>query len=150
MKLYTTTGDDGHTSLVDGSRVLKDDPRVAAAGEVDTLNSLLGWCRATPCADSLASMIEQIQHELFHLGAELATPAGSREILRIALLGVEQIRRLETLIDEATAAVPQLVHFVLPGGTELACRLHIARTHCRALERSVVTMSKASDPAPEP
>ncbi len=145
MKLYTTTGDDGHTSLVDGSRVFKDDPRVAAAGEVDVLNSLLGWCRAAPGAESLAPMIEQIQHELFHLGAELATPAGSREILRIALLGAEQGRRLEGWIDEASAAVPSLFHFVLPGGTELACRLHIARTGCRALERAVVTISKTCD-----
>lgn len=142
MKLYTTTGDDGHTSLVDGSRVPKDDPRVAAAGEVDALNSLLGWCRVASGADALAPTIERIQHELFHLGAELATPADSREILRIDLLGAEQSRRLEVWIDEATAAVPPLVHFVLPGGTELACRLHIARTRCRALERSVVTMSK--------
>lgn len=145
MKLYTTTGDNGHTSLVDGSRVLKDDLRVVAAGEVDALNSLLGWCRAGPGAEPLASMIEQIQHELFHLGAELATPVGSRQILRITLLGAEQSRRLETWIDEASAAVPSLFHFVLPGGTELACRLHIARTGCRALERAVVTMSKTYD-----
>ncbi|NLX13099.1 MAG: cob(I)yrinic acid a,c-diamide adenosyltransferase [Phycisphaerales bacterium] len=141
MKLYTTTGDDGHTSLVDGSRVSKDDSRVAAAGNVDALNSLLGWCRAAPGADGLAPMIELIQNELFHLGAELATPTESREILRIALLGAEQIHRLENWIDEATAAVPPLIHFVLPGGVELACRLHIARTSCRVLERAVVTMA---------
>jgi cob(I)alamin adenosyltransferase len=142
MKLYTTNGDDGNTSLIDGRRVPKDDPCVAAFGNVDELNSLLGWCRAADDKGLLAPKIEELQGELFVLGAELATPEDSRKALQIPVVSSQQCEKIEQWIDQATQSVEALQHFVLPGGSELACRLHIARTRCRFLERSVVTLSR--------
>lgn len=140
MRIYTRNGDDGHTSLLDGSRVAKNDPHVAACGDVDELNSLLGWCRCAGGTSVLDGRIEQIQRELFAVGAELATPASATRRPRIGLVGAVHNRRLESWIDEAWAATPPLSNFVLPGGCELAARLHLARTCCRRVERSVVRL----------
>ena len=139
MTLYTRQGDDGRTSLADGRRVFKDDPRIAACGEVDELNSVLGWCRCADRTASWAVRIETIQRELFSVGAELAMP----EIYRAAgagLSGADEVRRLESWIDQACAATPPLSCFILPGGTEPSARLHIARTVCRRAERTVVRL----------
>lgn len=139
MPLYTRQGDDGRTSLPDGGRVYKDDPRITACGEVDELNSVLGWCRCAGGASSWAGRLEVVQRELFSMGAELAMP----EIYRsagVALSGTDEVRRLESWIDEACAATPPLSSFILPGGTEPSARLHIARTVCRRAERTVVRL----------
>ncbi len=143
MKLYTTTGDDGYTTLINGQRVPKNDPQVEISGKVDGLNSVLGWCRCACGSADFKSWLEQLQQELFQVGAELATPMKAREALGIALISEEQVHRLERWIDEAMEAVDPLQHFVLPGGTELACRFHIARTCCRELERAVIGLSEA-------
>ncbi len=139
MRLYTRNGDDGRTGLPDGRRVYKDAPRIAACGDVDELNSVLGWCRCAGRPGSWVGRIQTIQSELFSLGAELAMP----EILRssgVALAGDQEVRRLETWIDEACEAVPPLANFILPGGSEGSARLHIARTVCRRAERAVVRL----------
>jgi len=149
MKLYTRTGDRGETSLGDGTRVSKDDPRVAAGGDLDELNAALGWCRAAPAGEAVASETQEIQQELCALASELATPSDSKPDRRGPLVGREQCQRLERWIDQAAGAVEPLQDFVLPAGTELACRLHLARTCCRRAERSVVTLARSVCLRPE-
>lgn len=147
MKLYTRQGDDGRTSLFDGRRVPKCDPRVDAYGCVDELNAFLGLAAAgiPPQAPepirTLHERILAIQHELFSLGAELATPPDSARIERIAPVSTGQAERLESWIDQASAPVPPLKTFVLPGGDALAARLHVCRTVCRRAERAVVSLA---------
>jgi cob(I)alamin adenosyltransferase len=127
-RIYTRGGDKGETSLGDGSRISKLDPRVAAMGDVDELNSLVGW----------AGGLERIQNELFDLGADLAVPfAEGDERLRIT---DEAVDRLEREIDEANASLPELKSFVLPGGSERAVRLFLARAVCRRAERTVLAV----------
>ena len=127
-RIYTRGGDRGVTSLGDGSRISKLDPRVAAMGDVDELNSLVGW----------AGGLERVQNELFDLGADLAVPfAEGDERLRIT---DEAVDRLEREIDEANASLPELKSFVLPGGSERAVRLFLARAVCRRAERTVLAV----------
>ena len=127
-RIYTRGGDKGETSLGDGSRISKLDPRVAAMGDVDELNSLVGW----------AGGLERIQNELFDLGADLAVPfVEGDERLRIT---DEAVDRLEREIDEANAPLPELKSFVLPGGSERAVRLFLARAVCRRAERTVLAV----------
>jgi cob(I)alamin adenosyltransferase len=127
-RIYTRGGDKGETSLGDGSRVSKLDPRVAAMGDVDELNSLVGW----------AGGLDRIQNELFDLGADLSVPfAEGGERLRVT---DEAIGRLEEEIDEANQRLPDLKSFVLPGGAERAARLFLARAVCRRAERAVLAV----------
>ena len=127
-RIYTRGGDKGETSLGDGSRVSKLDPRVAAIGDVDELNSLVGWVGG----------LERVQNELFDLGADLSVPfAGNEDRLRIT---DEAIERLEQEIERANAALPELKSFVLPGGSERAARLFLARAVCRRAERAVLAV----------
>jgi len=127
-RIYTRGGDKGQTSLGDGSRVSKLDPRVAALGDVDELNSLVGW----------AGGLERIQNELFDLGADLSVPfVPGDERLRII---EDAVARLEQEIDEANASLPELKSFVLPGGSERASRLFVARAVCRRAERAVLAV----------
>lgn len=131
-KIYTRGGDAGSTSLGDGARVSKLDPLVRAYGAVDELNSVLGWARVSAEAPEL----ERIQNELFDLGADLSVPFVEGDgKLRI---GQEAIDRLEADCDAANAPLPELRSFVLPGGSEAAGRLHIARAQCRRAEREVL------------
>jgi cob(I)alamin adenosyltransferase len=131
-RIYTRGGDKGETSLGDGSRVSKLDPRVAALGDVDELNSLVGW----------AGELERVQNELFDLGADLSVPyvAGDGR-LRI---DDDAIGRLEDELDEANASLPELKSFVLPGGSERASRLFVARAVCRRAERTVLGVPDAN------
>jgi cob(I)alamin adenosyltransferase len=136
-RIYTRGGDRGETSLGDGTRVPKTDARVEAVGQVDELNSLVGWARAAggPSDDLLA----RVQNELFDVGADLATPeAEGRERLRVTQ---ELIDRLEADCDAENAALEPLKSFVLPGGSEAAARLFVARGVCRRAERSVLRVS---------
>jgi cob(I)alamin adenosyltransferase len=139
-KIYTRGGDSGETSLSDGSRVPKDDLRVAAYGDVDELNGVIGLARlhATGAADE---MLARIQHDLFDLGADLSTPivaAPKHPPLRI-LDG--QVERLEREIDSLGESLSTLNSFVLPGGTPLAAQLHLARTVARRAERLATTLA---------
>ena len=146
MKLYTRTGDSGETSLFDGTRVHKDDPRVDAYGEVDELNAWLGLARATPLEPPLDEAIVHIQRDLFALGAQLADPR-DRIAARVtkAALGDDDVARLEALIDALDATVPPLRRFILAGGTPSAAALHLARTVCRRAERRMVALSPPVD-----
>jgi cob(I)alamin adenosyltransferase len=131
-RIYTRGGDKGETSLGDGSRVSKLDPRVVAMGDVDELNSLVG----------LAGGLERVQNELFDLGADLSVPyVAGDERLRIVQSALD---RLEQEIDEANAPLPELRSFVLPGGSERAGRLFLARAVCRRAERAVLAVPDAN------
>ena len=149
MKIYTKTGDAGETGLIDGSRVGKDDARVAAYGEVDELNAALGVARAHATADRDVDLLHAVQKDLFALGAQLADPQariGSRK--HKAALTAGHVEALEKAIDERQAALPPLQAFLLPGGTPEGAFLHLARTVCRRAERAVVSLSRreAVDP----
>ena len=138
-KIYTRGGDAGETSLGDGSRVSKLDPRVAAYGAVDEVNSQIGLVLALAGAlpESHRETLERIQNDLFDLGADVSVPiaeSDKRERLRIEQ---RQVDELERLCDEFNADLPQLKSFVLPGGSEGAARLHVARAVCRRAELAV-------------
>jgi cob(I)alamin adenosyltransferase len=138
-RIYTRGGDAGETSLGDGSRVAKTDARVEAVGDVDELNSLVGWARA---ADRAPDVLERVQNELFDVGADLATPAGGKKSrLRVTQAAIDA---LEAECDQANAELEPLRSFVLPGGTELAARLYVARGVCRRAERGVLRVPDAS------
>ncbi|HEV7134090.1 MAG TPA: cob(I)yrinic acid a,c-diamide adenosyltransferase [Gaiellaceae bacterium] len=132
-RIYTRGGDKGQTSLGDGSRVPKLDVRIRAYGVVDELNSLLGVVLAAPDLPAeLAGVLARVQNELFDLGADLSVPfAGPDERLRVTQAMVD---RLEGWCDEHNEALPELKSFVLPGGTEAAARIHVARAVCRRAE----------------
>jgi cob(I)alamin adenosyltransferase len=134
-RIYTRGGDAGETSLGDGSRVSKLDCRIGAFGTVDELNAALGVVLAGDPPNAMRGPLEQVQNDLFDVGADLSVPWGVTDRLR-----VEQplIDRLEALCDEFNADLPELRSFVLPGGTEAATRLHVARTVCRRAEREVL------------
>jgi cob(I)alamin adenosyltransferase len=142
VKIYTKTGDSGDTGLFGGTRVSKADPRVAAYGEVDELNASLGVARAAAVAlddQELAAMLEQIQRDLFALGARLADP-GHKIADRVAKAAVSpaDIARLEGWIDALESALPPLRRFILAGGSQAGAALHLARTVCRRAERAMV------------
>jgi cob(I)alamin adenosyltransferase len=143
-RIYTRGGDKGETSLGDGSRAPKLDPRIVAYGMVDELNSLLGVALAEddlPAA--LRPVIDLLQNELFDLGADLSVPfAGVDERLRVTQAMID---RLEALCDEHNEALPELKSFVLPGGTKAAAALHVARAVSRRAELAALTASATHD-----
>lgn len=147
MKIYTRTGDDGTTSLFSGGRVRKDHLRVEAYGTVDELNSVLGVARTLHPQGDLAVWLEQIQNQLFHLGADLATPLDAKAewVVRVEESAVIW---LETTIDAMTEQLPPLKTFILPGGTPLAAQIHVARTVCRRAERLTVALAEHEDLGP--
>ena len=141
MKIYTKTGDGGETSLFDGTRVRKSDPRVEAYGDVDELGAWIGFARASGLDAELGSMLEQIQRDLFGLGARLADPA-HRIAPRVAKATIrpQDVTRLEGWIDALESELQPLRHFILAGGTPGASALHVARAICRRAERAMVVL----------
>ncbi|MFZ9889172.1 MAG: cob(I)yrinic acid a,c-diamide adenosyltransferase [Myxococcota bacterium] len=144
MKLYTKTGDEGHTGLFGGQRVSKAHPRVATYGMVDEANSFIGLAAAALDGD-LRQLLEGVMSDLFDLGAELATPpaedAARKLSERLASnVDAHRIAEIERHIDDADAEVPPLQTFILPTGTDAAARLHVARTLVRRAERAVVDL----------
>ncbi|NIP17682.1 MAG: cob(I)yrinic acid a,c-diamide adenosyltransferase, partial [Xanthomonadales bacterium] len=134
-KIYTRTGDAGTTGLGDGSRVDKDNLRVAAYGTVDELNSAVGFVLACELPDAVRECLVRTQHELFDLGGELCMPGHT-------MIPDAYVEQLETDLDAFNADLPPLKDFILPGGTEPAARCHLSRTVCRRAERCVVTLGK--------
>ena len=138
-RIYTRTGDQGDTRLGDMSLVRKDNLRVAAYGEVDELNAVLGVVRLQELPEGWDERLGQVQNDLFDLGADLAVPmAAEGSHLRIA---AERVTGLETWCDEVNDTLGPLDSFVLPGGTAAAAHLHVARTVCRRAERAVVMLA---------
>lgn len=146
MKIYTGGGDSGETALFGGGRVGKGDVRVEAMGGVDELNATLGWAATLLSEDSGRARIEAVQHDLFAVGAELATPRDGEERRARGTPGLARARvaELEDWIDELVAGLPELRAFVIPGGTPAGAALHLARTVCRRAERAVVRLSESS------
>jgi cob(I)alamin adenosyltransferase len=140
-RIYTRGGDKGETSLGDGSRVSKLDPRIRAYGAVDELNASLGLTlAAVDLPGAMRPLLERIQNELFDVGADLCVPLDVEGRLRVEQ---SQIDGLERACDDWNAGLPELKSFVLPGGSEAAARLHVARTVCRRVERE--TLAAAGD-----
>jgi cob(I)alamin adenosyltransferase len=133
-RITTGTGDAGETGLGDGSRVAKHHARIEAIGDVDELNSHVGMvlCYAVP--DEVRRVLEDVQHDLFHLGGELAVPG--RRAVRDADVG-----RLQEALDAFNEALPPLREFILPGGRAPAVACHVARAVCRRAERRVVALA---------
>jgi cob(I)alamin adenosyltransferase len=141
VKIYTKTGDLGETSLFDGTRVPKTDPRVAAYGDVDELQAAIGVAGACGLERELSEMLVTIQRDLFALGAHLADPA-HRIAPRVSKVIVDDVSvaRLEQWIDRLEDTLPPLRHFILPGGSTSGAALHLARTVCRRAERAVLSL----------
>ena len=135
-KIYTRTGDAGTTGLGDGSRTAKDSPRVAAMGDVDELNSLIGVILCEELPADLRELFTGIQHDLFDLGGEMSIPGA-------VLLKATQPVRLEAAIDKYNADPGPLKEFILPGGNRAAALTHLARTVCRRAERATVALAAA-------
>jgi cob(I)alamin adenosyltransferase len=134
-KIYTRTGDAGTTGLGDGSRVSKDHLRVAAMGDIDETNSVLGVLLCEAMSEEVRDLLLGVQHDLFDLGGELSIPGAS-------LLKASQPSRLELAIDRYNAELEPLKEFILPGGTRAAALTHQARTVCRRAERALVTLAE--------
>jgi cob(I)alamin adenosyltransferase len=147
VKIYTRTGDTGDTSLFDGTRARKSDPRVDAYGEVDELNAWLGLSCASSLDPALTEELTHLQRDLFALGAQLADP-NEKIAARVtkAALGDEDVARLEQLIDRLEAELPPLRRFILAGGAPAGAALHVARTVCRRAERRMVALDPPVDP----
>ncbi|MBL0923740.1 MAG: cob(I)yrinic acid a,c-diamide adenosyltransferase [Sphingomonadaceae bacterium] len=153
-RIYTRTGDDGTTGLVDGSRVSKTDARLVAIGEVDEANSALGIAIQVLEADEgntqLVAGLRRIQNDLFDLGADIATPGDSFEPSQMELRIVAvQVDWLEAAIDAANDQLPPLTSFILPGGSAAAAHMHMARTIARRAERALVAASQAANINPQ-
>ena len=150
MALYTGSGDDGSTGLFGGDRVGKDHPRVEAYGTVDELNAMLGLAGATcdrdrPVHAQMLSILADVQSRLLDLGAELAVPDGGQGPDKAATITADRVKAVEGWIDEIDAGNEPLREFIVPGGTELAVRLHMARTVCRRAERRIVVLARIGD-----
>lgn len=140
MKIYTKTGDEGETGLFGGDRVSKASLRVEAYGEVDELNSAIGWARMRVSERDLDVLLNQIQNDLFEVGAELGSTAERKQKTAMPLIEESQVETLERAIDRYEEGPPPLTSFVLPGGSEDAARFHLARCICRRAERSIVAL----------
>lgn len=154
-KIYTRTGDTGQTMLGDRTRAPKTSLRVGAYGDVDEANTAIGFavagCGAAAPEQSLAKALTSIQQDLFDVGADLCAPIAPDEAPGARLrIGEEQIVRLEKLIDQHNAELQPLGSFILPGGTELAARLHLARVVTRRAERSVAALLELEPEATNP
>jgi cob(I)alamin adenosyltransferase len=147
MKIYTKTGDTGQTALFGGGRVPKSDARVEAYGDVDELNATLGVVLATEPLARIDDVVAPIQHDLFAIGALLATPDREKmqRHLEKARIDDARITELERAIDAGDDELEPLKAFVMPGGTPKAAALHVARTVCRRAERRVVELSGSAE-----
>jgi len=149
-RIYTRTGDGGQTRLSTGAPVPKTHPRVEAYGAVDELNAQIGWARTTLAAEPvLEAMLARVQNDLFDLGADLATPEGTRAVEDLRVID-SQLARLEGEIDQLNDQLQPLTSFVLPGGSPTAAALHVCRTVCRRAERMGVRLAEAEGESVSP
>ena len=142
MKIYTKSGDKGFTTLTGGEKVAKNNPHVAAYGTVDEANSLIGLAITeleTENFKPILKMLNQVQNDLFHVGAELSTPKGQNVYWPIT---EEHTRRIETFIDTLENDLPALQQFILPGGAKAGALLHVARTVIRRAEREAIILKE--------
>jgi cob(I)alamin adenosyltransferase len=143
MKIYTKTGDKGETSLFGGERVKKDNLRIEACGTVDELNSVIGVVRSMRVFREVDKVLQEVQNDLFVLGADLATPVWKvQKRAREARVRDDHVKAMEAIIDRIQAKLPPLRRFVLPGGSVVASYLHLARAVCRRAERQIVKLGQ--------
>ena len=140
VKIYTKTGDSGTTSLFGGKRLSKDDTRVEAYGTVDELNSLLGIILAENPQAEVSKKVTRVQNELFVLGSDLSAPYGVKT--KLPRITKSYVNRLEKEIDRMEKSLPRLKNFILPGGSPIGSKLHLARSVVRRAERSIVAISE--------
>ena len=133
-KIYTRTGDDGSTGLGDGNRIRKDDIRIAAMGDIDELNCIIGLTLTHELPQDIFDTLTQIQHHLFDLGGEISIPG-------YQLITSDHVDKLEQILDELNAQLSPLKEFILPGGVEVAALCHHARAVCRRAERQLVALN---------
>lgn len=146
MKIYTKTGDKGQTSLFGGERVWKDHLRIKAYGSVDEVNSFIGLAVTEIQDDQLKTTLKEIQNRLFVVGSDLASPKQKENAkFKIPRVNEEFIIFAEKKIDYFNEKLPELKHFILPGGTKGAALMHTARTVCRRAEREVISLSKETE-----
>ncbi len=144
MKIYTKTGDRGETALFGGMRVPKQDLRVDAYGTIDELNAFLGLARALGASPTTDALLNKVQNQLFHLGADLATPPASKAKW-ITRISKEDVVWLEDSIDQLEGELEPLKNFILPGGSGAAAQLQVARAVCRRAERLVAGLAARED-----
>ncbi|HLC39949.1 MAG TPA: cob(I)yrinic acid a,c-diamide adenosyltransferase [archaeon] len=144
MPIYTRAGDSGETGLMGGRKVRKDDLRVEAYGTIDEANSFLGLAASFSDDKQINDIIEKIQHNLFAIGSNLATPAEDRTRINYPIPEISQhdVDSLEKIIDDVEKELPDLKKFILPSGSRTAAALHVARSVVRRAERVVVSFSK--------
>ena len=141
MKIYTKTGDEGKTGLFGGGRVSKDSIRVAAYGEIDEVNAVVGLARTCAADGEVDALLHRVQCTLFDIGAELASSQSRADRGDVPLVDDDDVAELEQAIDRADQDLAPLETFVLPGGSEAAARLHVARTVTRRAERHLVGLA---------
>ena len=141
-KIYTKTGDDGTTGLGNGQRVKKHSPRIEAFGAVDELNSQIGVALASELEDELSEVLQTVQNELFHLGADLCVPEQDERRIKGPRIEQRHVDALEGVIDRLTAQLGPLENFILPGGSTGAAQLHLARALCRRAERATTALAE--------
>lgn len=137
MKIYTKTGDSGTTGLIGGQRVSKNAPRIAAYGDIDEVNALLGMVICESSHSAIKDSLSEIQKTLFTIGAQLASPNANPNI---EVVTSKQVDFLERQMDVISTNLPEMRHFILPGGSRTSAWLHLARTVCRRAERSIVAL----------
>lgn len=143
MKIYTKTGDQGHTGLYSGARLSKADPVFACLGDLDELNAALGMAMSTPCEAPIKSQVRIIQGWLIEAGSCVATPddsGSSRAKVQRTRFDDVRVARLEAWIDDLDKRLPKLTRFILPSGGQAASALHFARSVCRRAERALVAL----------
>lgn len=145
IKIYTKTGDDGTTGLFGGTRVPKDHLRIEAYGTVDELNSVLGVAQSCDMPEKLFPVIQRVSGLLLTVGADLATPLNPPPRYAIPRVTEAEIEWLEQLIDAYEEELEPLKNFILPGGTQAAAYLHLARTVCRRAERCTVALGREEE-----
>jgi cob(I)alamin adenosyltransferase len=148
-KLYTKRGDDGTTSLVSGNRVHKSDLRIDLYGDLDELNSLIGFCLSSLSNKEVESILFQVQKDLFVMGSNMACEEEERSKFKLPQLQEESILLIESMIDQLDEKLPALTSFILPGGSETASRLHLCRTYTRKLERKLSNFDVNIESAPD-
>lgn len=142
FKIYTKTGDDGTTGLVGGSRVKKNSIRLEAYGTVDELNSALGLLRSYDIQSDISKILVKIQNKLFNIGSRLASDEKGEELTAPLAITEQDILFLETSIDQLEQGLPELTHFILPGGEITSAQCHVARTICRRAERRILDFAE--------
>lgn len=142
-RIYTKTGDDGSTGLGGGQRVPKDSLRIEAYGTVDELNSAVGVAITSGVAVELREPLKAIQNELFHLGSDLCFLEEDKAATAVPRIESRHVEALERLMDSLSERLGPLENFIMPGGTETAARLHVARCVCRRAERACVGLARA-------